>query len=174
MSGAIELPEGQRQFIERVGLYFEQYQLPRIGGRLLGLMMIANDDLGLDEMATALGVSRASISTNIRQLVSYGLAERVSLPGDRRDYYRFADNPWQHAMEARVESNRALRRIVVQGLAALDPGDTVARAHLEEAIRACDFGIEEMLATIARWQARRAASSDHRPHDNQSRLIADT
>jgi DNA-binding transcriptional regulator GbsR (MarR family) len=168
------LSAAQQQFIERVGLYFEQYQVSRIGGRLLGLLMLLHGPFTLDQMAGALGVSRASVSTNMRVLVALGLVELLSRPGDRRDYYRFAENPWQHGLEARVAGTRVLRRIAEQGLAALPQTDTVARANLEDLLDFCDFAIEDMHGTIARWQARRAASTDHRPRDNQARLIADT
>src|SRR6266511_512857 len=47
-------PEQQR-FVESVGLYFEQYQLSRIGGRLLGLLTLLGGPLTLDQMAGALG-----------------------------------------------------------------------------------------------------------------------
>lgn len=154
------LTSEQRQFIERVGLYFEQYHLSRIGGRLLGLLMLVEGPLSLDEMATALGVSRASVSTNIRQTADFGLTEHLSLPGDRRDYYRFAENPWQHGLEARIEATRVLRSIAERGLAAVTPTDTAARAHLEELLAFCDFAIEDQREMIARWQERRRRMTD--------------
>ena len=166
-------PEQQR-FVESVGLYFEQYQLSRIGGRLLGLLTLLGGPLTLDQMAGALGVSRASVSTNIRVLVTLGIADHLSLPGDRRDYYRFADDPWRHGMEARIEGTRILRRIAEQGLATAAPPGTVARANLEDLLDFCDFAIEDMHGTIARWQARRATTDNRRPSVNDSRLVAGT
>jgi hypothetical protein len=168
------LSPAQQEFIESIGVYFEQYQVSRIGGRLLGLLTLLGGPFTLDQMAGALGVSRASVSTNMRVLNALGVVEHLSLPGDRRDYYRFADNPWQHGLEARISGTRDLRRIAEQGLAATPPTDTVARANLEDMLDFCDFTIEDMRGMIARWQARRAANADHRPRDNQARLIADT
>lgn len=168
------LSPAQQRFIESLGLYFEQYQVSRIGGRILGLLTLLGGPLTLDQMAGALGVSRASVSTNIRVLVTLGLADHISLPGDRRDYYRFADNPWQHGMEARIDGTRALRRIAEQGLATAAPPDTVARANLEDLLDFCDFTIEDMRGMIARWQARRAQNTDRRPRFDESRMAADT
>jgi DNA-binding transcriptional regulator GbsR (MarR family) len=173
-SDAPNLSTAQQQFVESVGRYFEQYQVSRIGGRLLGLLMLLGGPFTLDQMAAALGVSRASVSTNMRVLAALGVAEHLSRPGDRRDYYRFAADPWRHGLEARIVGMRALRRIAEQGLAAATPADTVARENLEDLLDFCDFAIEDMHGTIARWQARRAASADHRPRENQARLIADT
>lgn len=166
-------PEQQR-FIESVGLYFEQYQLSRIGGRLLGLLTLLGGPFTLDQLSGALGVSRASVSTNIRVLVTLGIADHVSLPGDRRDYYRFSEDPWQHGMEARITSTRTMRRLAEQGLAIVAPTDTVARPHLEEWLDFCDFMIEDTHGMIARWQARRALNNDRRPRLDESRMAADT
>ncbi len=88
----------QQAFIERVGLYFEQYHLSRIGGRLLGLLLLIDRPLGIAEMATTLGVSRASVSTNIRETADFGLTERVGILGDRRDYYRFSADAWRQTI----------------------------------------------------------------------------
>jgi predicted transcriptional regulator len=156
MDATTPLTPEQRQFIERVGLYFERYHLPRIGGRLLGLLLLSERPLGLGEMADILGVSRASVSTNIRTTADFGLTERISLPGDRRDYYRVGPDAWTQGLEARIEVTRQLRRIAEQGLAATAPvGATTG--HLHELLDFCDFAIAEQIALVERWRARRAA-----------------
>ncbi|HEY0971020.1 MAG TPA: MarR family transcriptional regulator [Gemmatimonadales bacterium] len=77
-------------FIERMGLFWESEGLPRIAGRLFGFLFLQSEECSLDEMAAALGVSKASVSTDIRRLEQMGFVERVSRPGDRRDYYAIA------------------------------------------------------------------------------------
>src|SRR3954447_19739277 len=169
-----DLSPDQQRFVENVGLYFEQYQISRIGGRLLGLLTLLGGPFTLDQMAGALGVSRASVSTNIRILVAIGVAEHISLPGDRRDYYRFSDSPWDHGMEARITGTLMLRRIAEQGLATAAPAGSVARTNLEELLDFCDFIIEDMRGTAERWQARQAKNIDRRPRLDESRMAADT
>jgi DNA-binding Lrp family transcriptional regulator len=77
-------------FVERMGVLWEAEQLPRIAGRIFGHLLTEPDPCSLDEMAAALGVSKASVSTDARRLEQIGLIERVGLPGDRRDYYAVA------------------------------------------------------------------------------------
>ncbi len=151
------LSPGMQQFVESIGLYFEQFGLARIGGRILALLMIAERPLSLDDMARLLQVSRASVSTNMRLTTSIGMAEQVSFPGDRRDYYQYATRAWDGAFEADLKGLTALRQLAERGLAALGPGDTTARAHLQETIDFCDFCYEEYSAVRARWRARQAA-----------------
>jgi DNA-binding transcriptional regulator GbsR (MarR family) len=106
------------RFIERFGLLWEEDGLPRISGRIFGLALITEEALSLDEIATRLGVSKASVSNDARLLEKMGFIERVSRPGDRRDYYQSTERSFERAIgerirrmyqfEALIESGRAL------------------------------------------------------------------
>lgn len=149
-------PEIQ-QVIESIGLYFEQYGLPRIGGRLVGLLLFADRPLTLDAMAGALGVSRASVSTNIRVLAQLGIAEPVGLPGDRRDYYRFGEDAWERGLIVRMDAAERSRRIAERGLTGVAPDDDVARGRLAEMLAFCAFLLDEERTRLERWRALRRA-----------------
>lgn len=155
MADVRRLSPAMRQFIETLGLYFEQYEISRIGGRIVGLLMVAGEPLTLDDMASALDVSRASVSTNVRMAVTYGLAVLVTKPGDRRDYYRFPEDAWTRGLVVNIEAVKALRRIAEKGWVATDPDDRVARERLDELEDFCDFCLDEMEAMLERWRARR-------------------
>jgi DNA-binding transcriptional regulator GbsR (MarR family) len=161
-----------RQFIERVGLYFEQYEVSRIGGRIIGLLLVAGEPLSLDDIAAALDVSRASVSTNVRMAVTYGMAELVTKPGDRRDYYRWPANAWDRGLVINVEAVIALRRIAEQGLAAAEPDDTVARERLDELEDFCDFCRDEMQGMLDRWRARQRSAAAHSSETSPVRGVA--
>lgn len=77
-----------RDFVERLGLQVEREGLSRSAGRIGGYLMLQGEARSLDEIAEALQLSRASVSTNARFLERTGVVERVGFPGDRRDYYR--------------------------------------------------------------------------------------
>jgi DNA-binding transcriptional regulator GbsR (MarR family) len=155
MAQELELSDSLRQFIESMGVFFERYGVSRIGGRILGLLMVAERELTLDDIAGALGVSRASVSTNARFLTLYGMAQLVTRPGDRRDYYRLPPDTWAHAMEAEVEATLEMRRIAERGLAAAQVADTAATAHLEELIAYCDLILEDRRVTLEHWRERK-------------------
>jgi DNA-binding transcriptional regulator GbsR (MarR family) len=159
MDDLIQLSPGKQQFIEDMGLLFEQYGVARIGGRVLGLLVLADRPLTLEAMATTLGVARSSISTNIRVSMNVGLVERVSFPGDRRDYYRCVADHWELSVRASIERVLALRRVAERGLGALAPADEVARDRLEELREYCDFMAAEFQASLARWRERRGAAA---------------
>ena len=150
----IELSPGIVRFIERMGLYYEHLGVPRIGGRILGLLMMARRPLTLDDMASLLHVSRASISTNARMNVAVGMVRHVSLPGDRRDYYIFSPNAWEERLAVGKPTSIELRDIITEGLAALSASNDEGRARLSEAIEFCDFLLEETEKMTAHWRER--------------------
>jgi DNA-binding transcriptional regulator GbsR (MarR family) len=90
------------QFVERMGLALESDGLPRIAGRIFGLLLISEEALSLDELAAELRVSKASVSTNARLLEHRGVLELVSRPADRRDYYRIPRDLFSHTMAQRL------------------------------------------------------------------------
>ena len=159
MDEGMDLSPAKLQFIEDVGLYFQQYGLALIGGRVLGLLMLAERPLTLDAMATTLGVARSSISTNIRVSVRGGMVDRASFPGDRRDYYRFASNTWDSATRVGIESLLRLRRIADRGLTAMAPVDQLARDRLTELADFCEFMTAEQQASLERWRERRGTAA---------------
>jgi len=91
-----------RNFVERLGLHFAGEGLPLIAGRVTAYLLISEGPRSLDEIAGALGVSRASVSTDARRLEEKGLLVRLSLPGDRRTYYSFAPDGFRTALVART------------------------------------------------------------------------
>ena len=91
----------QTRFIERSGLIAEREGFPRIAGRIFGLLLLSPTDLSLDEIATRLSVSRASVSTDARRLVEAGIIERVGRVGDRKDYYQIAPTHYLRSLEQR-------------------------------------------------------------------------
>jgi DNA-binding transcriptional regulator GbsR (MarR family) len=119
--------------IERMGDHLEAEGMPRIAGRIFGLMIIEPELISFGALAERLGVSRASISTNARLLEGKGLLARVRVPGQRQDFYRLADQPYVNMLRgvaARMGETLATLAIVHD---TLPPEAGVERARLEQA-----------------------------------------
>lgn len=101
-----------RAFIERTGLLWEKDRLPRIAGRIFGLTLISPDPCSLDEIATKLGVSRASISNDARLLEGLGFVERVSLQGDRKVYFQITSQSLERSIETRADRIEELKNLM--------------------------------------------------------------
>ncbi|MER0239727.1 MarR family transcriptional regulator [Fulvimarina sp. MAC8] len=99
------------RFIERMGEHMEMEGMPRIAGRLFGLLLVDPGPVSFSNLAERLGVSRGSVSTNARLLEGKGLIERVSVEGERQDFFRLADRPFVnmiHGIAARMRETMTL------------------------------------------------------------------
>jgi DNA-binding transcriptional regulator GbsR (MarR family) len=141
------------RFIESLGMYFESYGIPRIGGRILGLLLVAHEPLSAERIASILKVSRASISTNFRVLLTSGLAEKVTFPGDRTTYFVFPESGLEKTLLVEIQGIIALKRLVQQGLNAL-PTDDSARDRMQEMVDWTDFLMKLYQKALLDWQQR--------------------
>jgi DNA-binding transcriptional regulator GbsR (MarR family) len=146
------------QFIENMGLHFEEYDIPRIGGKILGLLLVASRPVSPEEMSEILQASRSSLSTNLRTLSMVGMIEQVSLPGERSDYYIFSEDTWQELLEIRQGHIQNLREIVQQGQQGL-LNQPEASQRLNEAL-AWTSKLEKAYQTILQeWQSGQQIST---------------
>lgn len=104
------------EFVERIALTLEGDGFPRIAGRIFGLLIISENESSLDDLAATLGASKASVSVNTRMLEDKGVIERVSKPGDRRDYYRISTDPFVCTMEQRIAKWNRVRAVMRDGM----------------------------------------------------------
>ena len=68
------------KFVESLGLLAERYGMPRIAGRMIGLLLTDGGEHTLDDFAERLRVSKASASTNARLLDLCDQVEVASMP----------------------------------------------------------------------------------------------
>ncbi len=94
---------GVEACIEQVARYFEEAGLPRVAGRLIGALVVADPrEQSAAELAHRVRASRGSMSTMGRLLVAAGLAERRTQPGDRRELVHlmaFFEREWPPLVE---------------------------------------------------------------------------
>lgn len=160
------LHPGVQRFIEAMGIEAEADGLPRTAGRILGFLISADEPASLDQIADALQVSRASVSTNARLIEQIGAAERLSLPGDRKDYYelasRFPDRFFAFTRR-RTEGKLSLAE---EALSSIPESNQVARERIRIWLDFHAFLLEELDRVAENWnvrfQARPPASQDPR------------
>lgn len=111
--GAASL-DGVSRFIEQMGLSAQKDGVARISGRLFGYFIVHGGPVSFAQLAEELRVSRASVSTNARNLAALGIIERVTLPGDRQDYYQLAASPFLRMIESYLIRMREMQGILQQ------------------------------------------------------------
>lgn len=155
----MELNDEIRAFIEKLGLMWERMGATRTAGRMVGLLLVANKPLSLNEMADLLHVSKASMSTNARMAEQVGMARRVSLPGDRRDYYEITPGSFEQMLSYRIRAIQEFVHLADDGLSALDEEDATARRRLERMKDFYQFFIGELEAALDHWRKHDVSGS---------------
>ena len=144
--------EAARKFVERMGLMMEAEGLPRIAGRLYGFLLLHEEAFTLDELADRLQVSKASVSTNARLLEQVGILERITEPGDRRDYYRMGPDAMERSLRTAQRKWRAMQVMFDETSAALPEEMDVGRRRLAEATRFHQLMIDGVERLIEQWR----------------------
>lgn len=145
-------PSEREQFVEDAGLFFEQGGLPRMSGRIIGWLLIANPPYqSAEQLAEGLQASKGSISTMTRLLIQFRLIERVAIPGERRDYFAINGNAWLTLFEHRIQSLSTFRRLAERGLRLVENEPPEVRHNLEEIGDLYSWLEGEMRDVMQRW-----------------------
>jgi hypothetical protein len=142
-----------KNFVEDVGIFFEQSGLPRMAGRILGWLLICDTpQQPTSELVKALKASNGSISTTTRLLIKIGLIERFSMPGIRHDYFRIKPGVWHHLIKESQVQTTAMRQLAERGLGLLKEKPPLNRQRLEEMRDVYTFFEREFPALLERWE----------------------
>lgn len=114
----MELSPAQQRFVDDFASLWERFAASPAQGRVLALLFIADaPELTAGEIAETLGISRGSVSQITRSLIQLHIVQRVSHPGDRRDWFRVADNPFGQAARAERAQIGTFLNLFRRGLA---------------------------------------------------------
>lgn len=150
-------------FIEKMGMIAQRENLPRIAGRVLGVLIFDAQPISFGDLATVLDVSRGSISASVRLLEERGLIRRMGMHGKRGDYFIVAEDA--HANMLRGVKTRA-------ELAQREIGETldmVPEAHVDIRERLSGFkdfyiglieSVDGALVTICACSAKKNAEAN--------------
>jgi DNA-binding transcriptional regulator GbsR (MarR family) len=84
--------EARRRMVELGGRTAQDLGFGRIPGQILVYLYSRDGECSLDQIGEELGLSKAAVSTAVRNLETLGLVRQVWKQGDRRNYYRTAEN----------------------------------------------------------------------------------
>jgi DNA-binding transcriptional regulator GbsR (MarR family) len=128
--------------VESGGHTTQSFGLGQVIGQVFALLYLSPRPMCLDEIAEELGVSKASVSTTVRQLENWSAVKHVWVKGDRRDFY-----------EAETDFKAMLRRGMLETLR--KKLDTAAvrieavQTNLQKALEASPDGRSEEAQVVA-------------------------
>ena len=91
----MKLHEAKQQFISSCGAFGTHWGINRTMAQIHALLLINPDPLTQDDIMDELNISRGNTNMNIRELINWGLVERVLLPGERKEYFSAEKDIWK-------------------------------------------------------------------------------
>lgn len=91
----MKLTEAKQQFISSWGAFGTHWGINRTMAQIHALLLISPDPLSADDIMEELNISRGNANMNIRELISWGLVDRVILTGERKEYFSAEKDIWK-------------------------------------------------------------------------------
>jgi len=91
----MKLIEAKQQFISSWGAFGTHWGINRTMAQIHALLLITPDPLTQDDIMEQLNISRGNTNMNIRELINWGLVDRVLLTGERKEYFSAEKDIWK-------------------------------------------------------------------------------
>jgi DNA-binding transcriptional regulator GbsR (MarR family) len=91
----MKLNEARQQFISSWGAFGTHWGINRTMAQIHALLLVNADPLTQDDIMEELNVSRGNVNMNIRELINWGLVDRVIVPGERKEYFAAEKDIWK-------------------------------------------------------------------------------
>jgi DNA-binding transcriptional regulator GbsR (MarR family) len=148
--------EAIHDFIEQLGLIWDRFGASRTIGRMIGWLMVCDPpDQSADELAQALQVSKASVSTTTRALEAMGLIQRVARPGERRIRYRMPPGAWDATTRTRILELEHMLEIARQGQRALAGRPPAQRERIDDFVFWSEWMLDRHNRLLQEWKQER-------------------
>lgn len=117
--------------LEGLGQLADYFGFSKVMGQLYGTLVLSANPLSLDDMMERLGISKASVSMNMRTLEHMGMVRQVWVRGGsgRRKYYEAETDFWQ--IITNLVSGREMRD-VERAITVIDENSEELRTAMPE------------------------------------------
>ncbi len=95
----MKLSEAKQQFISTWGAMGTHWGINRTMAQVHALLMISPDPLTQDDVMAQLNISRGNVNMNVRDLIDWGLVDRVIISGERKEYFTAEKDIWKVAKQ---------------------------------------------------------------------------
>jgi DNA-binding transcriptional regulator GbsR (MarR family) len=102
----MKLAEAKLQFIQSWGSLATQWGINKTMAQVHALLMSTPGPLNQDDIMEQLDISRGNVNMNIRELINWGLVERIILPGERKEYFTAEKDIWKVAKQVIKERKK--------------------------------------------------------------------
>jgi DNA-binding transcriptional regulator GbsR (MarR family) len=102
----MKLDEAKQQFIQHWGVLGTQWGINRTMAQIHALLLVSPDPLSADDIMNQLQISRGNTNMNVRDLMDWGIVEKILKPGERKEFFTADKDIWSVAMRIIKERKR--------------------------------------------------------------------
>lgn len=95
----MKLSEAKQQFISSWGAFGTHWGINKTMAQIHALLLISPDPITQDDLMEQLSISRGNVNMNVRDLISWGLVDRVIIPGERKEFFSAEKDIWKVATQ---------------------------------------------------------------------------
>jgi DNA-binding transcriptional regulator GbsR (MarR family) len=105
--------EAKQELIQAWGNLGSSWGLNKTMAQIHALLMVSPKAMSTEEIMEELAISRGNANMNIRALMDWGIVSKVSVPGERKEYFKSEKDVWALARQvARERRKRELEPIL--------------------------------------------------------------
>jgi DNA-binding transcriptional regulator GbsR (MarR family) len=102
----MKLLEAKQQFIASWGAFGTHWGINRTMAQVHALLLISPDPITQDDIMEQLNISRGNVNMNTRELIDWGLVDRIIVPGERKEYFTAEKDIWKVAKQITKERKK--------------------------------------------------------------------
>jgi|SRR5690606_11960540 len=109
----MKLEAAKEELIQAWGNLGHSWGINKTMAQIHALLMVSPKPLSTEEIMNDLSISRGNANMNLRALLDWGICSRVSVPGERKEYFKSEKDIWELARQvARERRKRELEPII--------------------------------------------------------------
>jgi DNA-binding transcriptional regulator GbsR (MarR family) len=102
----MKLVEAKAQFISSWGAFGTHWGINRTMAQIHALLLISPNPITQDDIMEQLNISRGNVNMNTRELIDWGLVDRVLVPGERKEFFSAEKDIWKVSTQIIKERKR--------------------------------------------------------------------
>lgn len=159
------LEESKTKFIDTWGGLGSAWGISKSMAQMHAFLLTSPEAMSMEDIMEELNMSRGNVNLNVRSLVDWGLVERISVKGERKEYFRAEKDIWRIATKIANERRKRELEPVVNTLAQVKDIDAADRKKkeaqqfiqfiesLEDFVRKVDGALELFVKADSNWFA---------------------
>ncbi|MFM2191819.1 MAG: hypothetical protein RLZZ118_776 [Bacteroidota bacterium] len=91
----LQLSEAKNQFISNWGAFATHWGINKTMAQVHALLLINTNPLCAEDIMEQLQISRGNVNMNVRELIDWNLVERITIVGERKEYFSAEKDIWK-------------------------------------------------------------------------------